>query len=481
MTNNNNTPANTSSCTVKALRLGESATACTMADGSSIQDILNHLDWTTEGFALKLNGRAASVTDRLSDGDIVTLNPKVEGGIGRVTVTHRATEVSRETMIADGEGTCTVQQALDGVGIKLDGHEIWLSRGETSSVVPGWAILKDGDVIALEGGVGFPKVEVETEKEEDMVAVLVRHYRNYKQYNEGIEGTDYSEKIVELPVGATVQDAIDASGAKADGHTMYLGLDCAEGEFVTGWTVLSDGDDVVIVGGDGFPSEEVKVEVEVEFVTLTPVKDESLGTVTVRYYEDFSDYEDHDENCGDEKTVAIVEGMTIQMAIDATGAKLDGNRMYDADDREEDEFVAGWKVVEDGDVIYIVGGDGFPESEEEYEEGDEEPCDCDACKEERMQAENAEIPVGDEQDAEPECAGCDMKENCLTYKEEEDEDVPAEYEIEAECMNCGTYIDEIDIPFGTPSRGFFVTCPVCGVTGKVSSGAFDVEFKIVTQ
>jgi hypothetical protein len=66
---------------VKVLKLGHAAKAFhNIEPGSSIGSILAEAEFGTAGYSLSLNGLGASPEAELSDGDIATLVPKVEGG-----------------------------------------------------------------------------------------------------------------------------------------------------------------------------------------------------------------------------------------------------------------------------------------------------------------------------------------------------------------------------------------------------------------
>lgn len=66
---------------IKILRLGHSARHVEVAAGTTIAEALAQEDLPTQGYAISVNGLGASTTTALSDGDVVTLVPKVEGGV----------------------------------------------------------------------------------------------------------------------------------------------------------------------------------------------------------------------------------------------------------------------------------------------------------------------------------------------------------------------------------------------------------------
>ena len=66
---------------VKILRLGHSATTVDVPAGMSIGEALDSHSIPLQGYSLSVNGLGASAHTALGDGDVVTLVPKVEGGI----------------------------------------------------------------------------------------------------------------------------------------------------------------------------------------------------------------------------------------------------------------------------------------------------------------------------------------------------------------------------------------------------------------
>ena len=65
---------------IKILRLGHSARHHEAAAGDTVGQALDAVDLNPEGHAISVNGLGASTTTGLSDGDVITLVPKVEGG-----------------------------------------------------------------------------------------------------------------------------------------------------------------------------------------------------------------------------------------------------------------------------------------------------------------------------------------------------------------------------------------------------------------
>ena len=67
---------------IKLLKLGHSARVLDIPAGSTIGDTLSQTDLAYRGHTIAVNGLGAGLTTGLSDGDILTLVPKVEGGVG---------------------------------------------------------------------------------------------------------------------------------------------------------------------------------------------------------------------------------------------------------------------------------------------------------------------------------------------------------------------------------------------------------------
>ncbi len=63
---------------VKILRLGHSATTVDVPAGTSIGEALESHSIPSQGYAISVNGLGASSHTGLSEGDVVTLVPKVE-------------------------------------------------------------------------------------------------------------------------------------------------------------------------------------------------------------------------------------------------------------------------------------------------------------------------------------------------------------------------------------------------------------------
>ena len=66
---------------IRILRLGSAAHSADVEPGATIADALRVANLGKEGYSLSLNGLGASLETSVSDGDIVTLIPKVVGGV----------------------------------------------------------------------------------------------------------------------------------------------------------------------------------------------------------------------------------------------------------------------------------------------------------------------------------------------------------------------------------------------------------------
>ena len=67
---------------IKLLRLGHSTRILDIPAGSTIGDAISEAGMATEGHSLSLNGLGAALNASLSDGDVVVVTPKIEGGRG---------------------------------------------------------------------------------------------------------------------------------------------------------------------------------------------------------------------------------------------------------------------------------------------------------------------------------------------------------------------------------------------------------------
>ncbi len=65
---------------VKILKLGSATREADIPAGSTVSDALAKADLESAGYSITVNGLGASAGASLTDHDIVTLVPKVEGG-----------------------------------------------------------------------------------------------------------------------------------------------------------------------------------------------------------------------------------------------------------------------------------------------------------------------------------------------------------------------------------------------------------------
>ncbi len=66
---------------IKILKLGTAAHVVDVPAGSSLDDALSSAQLGRDGYSLAVNGLGAGGETALAEGDIVTLTPKVVGGI----------------------------------------------------------------------------------------------------------------------------------------------------------------------------------------------------------------------------------------------------------------------------------------------------------------------------------------------------------------------------------------------------------------
>ena len=67
---------------IKLLKLGHSARVFDIPAGSTIGDVLGEADIPHQGHSIAVNGLGAGLTTAIGEGDVLTLIPKVEGGVG---------------------------------------------------------------------------------------------------------------------------------------------------------------------------------------------------------------------------------------------------------------------------------------------------------------------------------------------------------------------------------------------------------------
>ncbi len=65
---------------IKVLKLGEAATEVDVPAGASVADVVAASNYGGIGYTRTLNGQMVFDSTKVSEGDVVTLAPKVEGG-----------------------------------------------------------------------------------------------------------------------------------------------------------------------------------------------------------------------------------------------------------------------------------------------------------------------------------------------------------------------------------------------------------------
>lgn len=65
---------------IRIMRMGQVTKELELADGLTIEDAAKQAEFPTSGFSVALNGVGASLETGLSDGDIISLVPKVSQG-----------------------------------------------------------------------------------------------------------------------------------------------------------------------------------------------------------------------------------------------------------------------------------------------------------------------------------------------------------------------------------------------------------------
>lgn len=60
---------------------GSRAELAEVVEGSTVSNVLDSVDYDTEGFTFKINGDAATLETVVTDGQTITLAEKVKGGL----------------------------------------------------------------------------------------------------------------------------------------------------------------------------------------------------------------------------------------------------------------------------------------------------------------------------------------------------------------------------------------------------------------
>ena len=66
---------------VKVLKLGSCAREVDAEANATVQEALERAELPSQGYSVSINGMGAGLSTALGEGDIVTLVPKVEGGV----------------------------------------------------------------------------------------------------------------------------------------------------------------------------------------------------------------------------------------------------------------------------------------------------------------------------------------------------------------------------------------------------------------
>ena len=66
---------------VKVLKLGSCAREVDAEVNATVQEALDGAELPSQGYSVSVNGMGAGLSTALGEGDIVTLVPKVEGGV----------------------------------------------------------------------------------------------------------------------------------------------------------------------------------------------------------------------------------------------------------------------------------------------------------------------------------------------------------------------------------------------------------------
>lgn len=116
--------------TVKVARLGNTVQEVALNEGASVQDALTAADLAVDGEDVRVNSSNASLSDELSNGDIVTLVPKVKGGqkvvkVARLGSTVQEVAVDNEASVEDALEAADV--IVENEDIRLDGRSASLS------------------------------------------------------------------------------------------------------------------------------------------------------------------------------------------------------------------------------------------------------------------------------------------------------------------------------------------------------------------
>ena len=116
--------------TVKVARLGTAVVEVALDSGASVEDALAAASLELDGNEdMRINENTVSSDDRVSDGDIVTLVPKVKGGQMIVKVARLGSAVVEVAV----DNSATVQNALDAADINVENEDIRIDGRSVST------------------------------------------------------------------------------------------------------------------------------------------------------------------------------------------------------------------------------------------------------------------------------------------------------------------------------------------------------------
>lgn len=117
---------------VFVMRIGHDVDTVTVANGATVEDAINASRFDRSGHQVTFNGGTVSLTHTLSDGDMITLVPKVEGGsrFGDVRITRLGEDAVWAPLT---RGTNTVGSALSQTSFNLSGCTLYLNGKECST------------------------------------------------------------------------------------------------------------------------------------------------------------------------------------------------------------------------------------------------------------------------------------------------------------------------------------------------------------
>ena len=114
--------------TVKVARLGNTVQEVALNEGASVQDALTAADLAVDGEDVRVNSSNAGLSDELSNGDIVTLVPKVKGGQKVVKVARLGSTVQEVAV----ENEASVEDALEAADVIVENEDIRLDGRSAS-------------------------------------------------------------------------------------------------------------------------------------------------------------------------------------------------------------------------------------------------------------------------------------------------------------------------------------------------------------